>query len=154
MFIRVVCPVVKFCAAVHVTYNKTFAEQAACVAVTDYNTHICKIHLWMQSQSLASVYLNLLLVFKATTYNEAKAQRARSFVRDQGVVIAEQRRWMSPSGRTKRKGQPFKKEARSAGRRVALSPPPAAGMTASRSSKPERAVSPLKQPAEFTDDNM
>ncbi|KAL0050838.1 hypothetical protein WJX82_008106 [Trebouxia sp. C0006] len=68
--------------------------------------------------------------------------------------VIEQRRWMSPSGRTKRKGQPFKKEARSAGRRVALSPPPAAGMTASRSSKPERAVSPLKQPAEFTDDNM
>lgn len=70
------------------------------------------------------------------------------------MVTAEQRRWMTPSGRTKRKGQPSKKEARSAGRRVALSPPLAADMTPSRSSKRERAVSPLKQPAELTDDNM
>lgn len=70
------------------------------------------------------------------------------------MVNAEQRRWMSPTGQRNRKGQPFKKQAQSAGRRVALSPPPAAGMTASRSSKRERAASPLKQPADLTDDNM
>ncbi len=69
------------------------------------------------------------------------------------MVNAEQRLWMSPSGRTKRKGQPSKKQARSAGRHVALSPPPAADMTASRSGKRERAASPLKQPAELTDDD-
>ncbi|KAL0032233.1 hypothetical protein WJX77_012343 [Trebouxia sp. C0004] len=67
--------------------------------------------------------------------------------------VIEQRQWMSANGRTKRKGQPSKKQARSKGRHVALSPPPAAGMTASRSSKLERAASPLKQPAEVTDDN-
>ena len=70
------------------------------------------------------------------------------------MVNAEQRRWMSPSGRTKRKGQPPKKQARSAGRHVALSPPPAADMAASSSGKRERAASSLKQPAELTDDNM
>ncbi len=69
------------------------------------------------------------------------------------MVNAEQRQWMSSTGHRKRRGQPPKKHARSMGRRVALSPPPAADMTVSRSSKRERAASPLKQPAELTDDN-
>ncbi|KAL0025845.1 hypothetical protein WJX79_005971 [Trebouxia sp. C0005] len=68
--------------------------------------------------------------------------------------VIEQRRWMSPGGRKERKGQPLKKQARSASRRVALSPPPPADMTASKSSKRERAAPALKKPAELADDKQ